>query len=335
LAVNFKPAQNASPEASSSSYYIIPPEGGEPIRYRRVSKFISVLGDNENLVRRDMRYAAVGAVKYYSTAINELDIESDKQELDKVIERAARKAGKWDAADYGTAVHAWTEDTDNGVPFARGSHGRAVSALKWGPERMFKENYEDIYNDVAAYTLLAEAHGLKFERAEATIVLDEYHVAGTLDRLGYVAEWSPAYCCDKKHVLDVKTGSVDFGRMEKTMQFAAYAKSKLYNHNTGERTEHGACLKTAYIIHLPARKARPSLIPVPLERGLIRLDMAHEIWEERKRKHMWKVYNTDVWITSQIESITTEDELTEFYYRTSSLWTEDHAEQATNKAKEF
>lgn len=340
MPIEFKAAKSASPEASDASYWIIPvnakgePEG-EPVRYRRVSHFISVLGDKENLNRRDTRYAVVGALQYYASTIQSLDLDEDKKELDKVIERAARKAGKWDAADYGTAVHAWTEDIDNGLQYARNALGPAVNKLKWGPERMFQENFDFIAQDVEAYTILCEAHGLTFTKTEATIVLDEYHVAGTLDRLGRVAEWSPAYCCDKPHVLDVKTGSVDYGRMEKTMQFAAYAKSKLYNHDTGVRTEHGACLKTAYIVHLPAKQARPSLIPIPLERGLIRLDMAHGVWEERKRKHMWKKYNTDQYITDQINSATTEDELTAFYYRTSFLWNEDHTALATNKVKEL
>ena len=331
MGIEFKAAKSSTPTASSSSYYIIPPDGGESVRYQRVSRFISVLGDTSNLVKRDMRYSAVGAVKYYSSAIAGLDIDQDKQELDKVVERAGRKAGKWDAADYGTAVHAWTEDIDNGLKFGRGIHGPAVDDLKWGPRDMFEAEYDNIYKDVRSYTVLIDAHGLTFTRAEATIVLDEYHVAGTLDRLGNVGEHSPGYCCEKPHVLDVKTGSVDFGRMEKTMQFAAYAKAKYYNHNTGERTEHGACLNTAYIVHLPARKASPSLVPIPLERGLARLEMAHQIWQERKRKHMWKKYNTDEWLTQQITSISTEPELFAFYERTQDMWTDEHVAIAKSK----
>lgn len=335
MTVNFTPAKSASPEASSSSYFITPEDGGEAKRYRRVSQFISIFADKENLARRDTRYAVVGAIKFYANEIASLDLDEDKQELDKKIETAARKAGKWDAADYGTGVHAWTEDVDNGLQFARNALGPAVKALKWGTKTTFENNFEYIYRDVETYLLLKEAHGLKWTRAEATIVLDEYGVAGTLDRLGTVSEDSPAYCCDKLHVGDVKTGSVDFGRLEKSMQFACYAKGKLYNHDTGVRTEHGACLKTAYIIHLPARKATPAIIPVPLEHGLLMLDLAHAAWTERSHKHMWKKYNTDDWIARQVSEAGTEAELTELYTRTHMLWNEDHANTATAKIKEL
>lgn len=336
----FVALKSSSPTATSNSYYIAPPDGGESERYMRVSKFIKALqvpDDTSNLEKRTIRYSAIGAVKHFPE-LKTASAEEDKQEVNKILERAARKEGIWDSADYGTAVHAWTEDIDNGVTGTLNATGPdspalgpAVQALKWGARDLFAGEFDSIKASVISYLDLVEAHGLTYTRAEATIVIDAYKVAGTLDRLGNVADWSPVYHCEKSHVLDVKTGSIDFGRREKTMQFAAYAKADLYNHDTHERTPHGACQDMAYILHLPAKQVNPSIIPIPLESGMADLELSHTVWQSRGHRHMWKKFGLGEWLTKKIEGTRSLTELEQLYDTTKQYWTPEHVDTAKSK----
>lgn len=335
--MDFQAAKPSSPTPSAGSYYIIPPDGGEPVRYQRMTKFIDVFADKSNLVKRDIRFAVKGSVKY-AEQLAKLDVDEDRYEIDNIADRAGREAGKWYSADYGTAMHALTEDFDNGhlkLGFTKIPDTPAVSELSRGPMNMLNNNLEAMRKDLQGYAILVEAYGLETVHAEATMVIDKYRVAGTADRfltinnpMDLPVDDDPESLCS---VMDLKTGSVDFGRREKAMQLAGYSLAEAYNHDTGERQPTGASKKYGYILHLPAGTGSGSIIPVKLERAFQHIDKAFENWEVRKTKEMWKKFGVTDWLESQIEAAKTEEQLTELYFRTQAYWTHEHVTQAKNQ----
>lgn len=350
--VEYKAATASTPAVSSSSYEIVPlnkdgvPEG-EPVRYRRVSEFIKALdvpSDTKFLEYRDKRYAVYGVAKYHADKLPNLHPEEDKLEFNKIIDKGARDAGIWNSAEWGTAVHAWTEDVDNGCtptdPLATSpdflQFGPAVRELQedWrhkGALRQFVDNFEAMRRDVQAYLDLKDEYGLSFSHMEATLVIDEYRVAGTLDRLGNTTH-PKTYHCDKPHVFDLKSGTVDLGKREKANQFGSYAKGRLYNHQTFERTDHGACQEMAYIIHLPkGNPAEAGVLPIPIDHVAEQLDVAHQVWTMHSKAHSWKKFGLFEFVERGIEEATTVAELDAFYDKTSQYWTPDHVNQAKEK----
>lgn len=356
--VEYKAAVSSQAFNASHKYFIVPPEGGEATEYRSVSEFIKALNvpaDSKNLVEREKRYTVAGVLSSpeYTEVARSLDPNGDwenhKQPFNKILAKAAREAGVWDAAEWGTGIHAWGEDADNGQTsrnpladkpdpelFGPAVNGLSTSWRDKGAYRIFVDNFDLMRRDMQAYVDLSEAHGVTFDKVEATVVLDEYEVAGTLDRLGNVATWSPVYCCSKPHTFDIKSGSMDYGKREKVMQFGAYSFGLLYDHNTQERTESGACTEMSYAIHLPAGQPEDAeIVMVPLDRARLRLDMAHEVWKEHSKQHRWKKFGFTEYITRMIGEATERDDLDTLYHRMKSYWTTDHTKLAKEKTHEF
>lgn len=343
--MKFKAAKPSSPKASGTSYWIMPPGGRARVRYRRVSKFISVLDDGELLVNRDLRYAGYGVAKNPKLAqqIADLDIDSpeDKYVIQKTVERAARQAGKWFRADMGTAIHAVTEDFDSGHDVFTKSppDTPAVSELKWGPKDALMEYWPTIRQDVRGYANLVDAYEIEFVNIEATVVLDQYHVAGTLDRLMKIGNFRNMPRWDGPDVVvgDLKAGSIDFGRMEKPMQFKSYAGGVLYNHDTHERKPHGAHPDIAVVIHVPMGEGQATLVPLDLSQAAKRLELAHQIWQTRAEEDVnsWQRFGIEDWLSEQIAAVTSEPELESLYARTQQSWSELHVQQAQEKAQQL
>jgi hypothetical protein len=181
-----KASKPSKPTVTGADYYIVPPEGGEPVRYSRMTRFIDVFSDKSNLVKRDIRYAVKGSVAY-ADKLSDLDIDEDRYEIDQIADRAGREAGKWHSADAGTAMHALSEDYDNGfLDPAKWKSGipdtPAVSELSRGPMGMLNGNIDVMRKELMAYAALIQAYEIETVYAESTIVIDKYKVAGTTDR---------------------------------------------------------------------------------------------------------------------------------------------------------
>jgi hypothetical protein len=383
MALKYKAASGgSSPFQDESAYWIIPlNELGEPdilpdapdncdhaeaiankrskkcnecgaYRYTRVSNFIKagdVPSDYENLYQRETRYAVKGILsnEAYVAQARQFDPDKDSWDFTGLNKRAQRDQGIWMKAQWGTAVHAWTEDVDNGEssrePLADkpdfSLFGPAMADIEtsWRNEQakeLFITEFKKMRKDVQSFMDLSVAHGVTFERCEAMIVLDEYKVAGKLDRLGNVATWSERYCCDKPHVFDTKTGSVDYGKRGKSMQFGSYSLGKLYDPRTHQRKDSGACTKTAYIMHIPMMQPKEStLIGMSIERARTRLDLAHDVWTEHSVRNYLKRSGMGDYIEAQIIAAASEADLDALYARMNPYWSEEHTAMA--QAKKF
>jgi hypothetical protein len=331
-----KASKPAKPTVTGSDYYIVPPEGGEPVKYQRMTRFIDVFADKSNLIKRDIRFAVAGSVKY-ADKLAELNVEDDRYEIDQIADKAGREAGKWHSADYGTAMHALTEDYDNGFltnpDFKTIPDTPAVSELERGPMNMLNGMKEAMAKDLMGYVALVEAYQIETVHAESTIVIDDYRVAGTTDRFSKINNPMTLPYDDEADctTVDLKTGRIDYGRREKAMQLAGYSISQLYNPTTHERKDHGASRKLGYIIHSPAGKGVSEIVAVKLERPIKFLAKAHEIQEIRKTKEVWERRGLEDWLSAEIDKIETEDDLKVLYFKTKPYWTLDHGNKAKNK----
>lgn len=140
------------------------------VSYTRVSTLAEKLEDKTNIGKWRMRVAALGIARdrsiyqrIASLAGFEDPLNTRKNELQAVMDRAFEMGGGSSAAESGTAFHELSEIADNGGAIAMGS---------LPPE---------LAQALTAY--LTETKSLKVEASELFAVNDELRAAGTMDRL--------------------------------------------------------------------------------------------------------------------------------------------------------
>lgn len=244
---------------------IIPPGGGKPRGYTRMSSLAKVLDDKSNLVNWKARMAAIGLRQRPAlmtrlsgiVASGNLDDYKVKRAIDAIVDEATEAAGASDKASIGTGLHELTEALDTGVmPQHVDAHDMA---------RLLA------YQDATAEL---EAVGM-----EGFVVLDELQAAGSYDRL-----WR---CPDGRVRLgDLKTGAWDAkDPMGVAAQLAGYARGKHYDPLTGERFDLHPDLDTSVglLISLPP-DGGCEVIPLDLDLGWAVLQVASKVHTLRKLK---------------------------------------------------
>jgi hypothetical protein len=228
---------------------IIPPGGGQPVAYTRVSTLAKALDDLNQLMAWQCRKTAEGLVRRpdlltrTAGALANGDPDTDwqtKRDLNSVCEQAREAAGASKGSSAGTGFHALTEAIDRGEePLFVGDSDRA---------RL------DAYR--------AATEGYSALDAEVFVVCDELHTAGSFDRLWLTPD-------GRVVVGDLKTGKSEADYpLATAMQIAIYAHGKRYNPATGERRvldEH-LDLTTGLLIHMPP-SGGCRVIPLDLEKG--------------------------------------------------------------------
>lgn len=212
--------------------------------YTRASQVGDTLDDKSALQAWGERMVVKGVVEsdHVRRLISLADISDDKG-LGAIARKAKDAAGAWSASDLGTAIHKMTERIDTG----------AMSVDDVTPE--FRPH-------ITAYLAARDAYGLRPVLVEATVVDDGLEIAGTADRI--------YECRDGRRIVgDLKTGkSIFLPSKSIGCQLAAYAHSRLYDPETGERTDiEGLRTDIAYVIHLPANGSGCTLFEVDVTRG--------------------------------------------------------------------
>lgn len=233
---------------------ITPPGGGKAIAYTRCTTFVGCLEDTYSLSRWQQRMVATGLSMRPDLQLAVSAHKDDKGKLDKICEDATEAAAAHGKATIGTALHALTERIDRGLDV-----GVIPDAYK---------------ADLAAYEQATK--DLVATHIEQLTVDDALQVAGTPDR---VVKFQ-----GKRYIADVKTGTLDYGAGKIAMQLAVYARSQTYDHVTNTRSDHGADLKRAIIIHLPAGEGICRLVWVDIEAGWHAVALARKVREWRKKK---------------------------------------------------
>lgn len=255
---------------------IVPPGGGAPIAYTRVSTMAKALDDLSNLMAWKCRKTAVGLVRRpdlltrIAGAIANGDDDTDwptKRDLNAICEEATEAAGATKGRSAGTGLHALTEAIDR------------------GDEPLFVPPADQARLD--AYR--AATVGYRALDAETFIVCDELQAAGSFDRL-----W---LCPDGR----VRVGDLKSGKSEKdfplatAMQISVYAHGSRYNPETGRSPLHADLdLTTGLLIHMPP-SGGCEVVPLDLEKGWRAAQLAAEVHHTVRK---WKAADLIVEVAS-------------------------------------
>lgn len=285
---------------------IVPPGGGRKVPYRRCTTFVGVLEDTYNLSRWQQRNVALGLADRPDLLLSVAAHRDDKDRLNKICEDAAEAAKAHAAATTGTAVHALTEIVDRGLDLPVIPDGAAA--------------------DLEAYRRATA--GIEWLAIETGVVVDDLGVHGTPDRIGRLPD-------GRVVVLDLKTGSVDYGMGKIAMQLAMYAHGVPYDHTTGTRGEMpaGLDLDTAVVIHLPAGSGRCDLLEVDIAAGWEGVGIAAQVWQWRGRKGLSRPLTTGPDLLGLIDLAASAEDLTALWAQHRPVWTDEHtAAAAARKA---
>ncbi len=223
---------------------IEPIGGGKPIAYTRVSTLAKSLDKQEALTKWKQRMTAIGMSQRPDLlALVQATRDDDRKTLDDACEQALAAARSQAAANTGTALHAFCERIDQGVPVDEIVASDLIKA------------------DLHAYT--AATQTMKMLAAETFIVQDDIKCAGTFDRLVQID--------GRVYVADIKTG-----QHEPNYPHGVTVQTAIYAHGTGYRPGKGRTAKLADIgvdqtrgvlIHLPAGQATCDLYWLDIAAG--------------------------------------------------------------------
>lgn len=214
---------------------IVPPGGGEPTAYVRVSTLAKALDDLNNLMLWKQRKTAQGLLmrpdlmtRLSGALATGKDSEADwptKRAFNDACREACEAAGASTGASAGTGFHSLTEAIDR------------------GDEPMFVSAADQVRLD--AYR--AATAPLSMLDIECFVVNDQVRAAGTFDRLVRLPDGAVV-------VADLKSGKSEAAYpFATTVQIATYANGSRYDVETGGRSPLHADLDTSrgLLIHLP------------------------------------------------------------------------------------
>lgn len=238
---------------------IVPPGGGKPIAYTRVSKAAGLAEDDGNLTRWKMRMVAHGLGKkpdLVALAVA-LDPNADKSKLNDVAEQALAAANSAEGANLGTALHSFTEWADQ---------GRDLSGVPVELRKLI-----EMYRDVVRATNLESVEMERF------VVNDDLQMAGSFDRIYRHPKFGQV-------IGDIKTGQHDANYPAKVaIQCAIYANSVYYNPATGERTPiEGLNRSRGILLHLNRVGETCEAIPLDLALGWREAQVAFAVQQHRR-----------------------------------------------------
>lgn len=203
-------------------YKLRHPSTGATVEWTRATTFAKSVSDTYTLSQWGDRCVIVGAVKrpdLLKEAVG-LKVKEDREKLNDLAEKMKEAAGAKVAADWGTAVHSWTERCDR------------AWERRW--EILRDEVPEQFQPHVKSYLLLLEAHGLVpvASLIEFSTAVLQYEVMGTSDNC-YLATKHLDVKLPRKTVRvspgefvigDKKTGAdLSYGWQEITIQLSLYA----------------------------------------------------------------------------------------------------------------
>jgi hypothetical protein len=254
-------------------YKLPHPETGEEQSWTRVTTLAGALDDGFGLNQWKMRGVVLGLVSREDL----LDLAyacdpEDKDELDRLCDRALDAARADQSSNRGTALHKFTARLDAGQ-------------MSRSP-RQWQEHLD-------AYMAFKDEEGIQTHPRfiERTTVVPELGVAGTMDRI--------AKHRDVPKITDLKTGSIKYDGMKIHIQLAVYSRGRiLWN---AERSEWERMPEVSQdeglVIHLPAERDKdgnlipPRIYPVDLNLGWEMAKTALIVREWRKTK--LKVFEDD------------------------------------------
>lgn len=235
---------------------VIHPETGREVVYRRPSGFCEMVEARGNLEKWKMARVVEGAVTRPELLPSADDLLDNPRVCDVRAEELFKAGGGTTAADAGTDAHLWLALLDKG-------------------EITRNELPEYIRPLADNWHMMLATHGLRVvpEYVERAMVCDELGTAGTVDNIVERISDGTLYVVDKKTGRQISNRPATYAG-----QVYIYAKSDLYDPETGERTKVAINQETAFIAHLPISGESWALIPIDLT-------AAAEVVEVARRVH--------------------------------------------------
>lgn len=209
------------PRDGNGAPWVVPPEGGLPIRLTRTTTFVDGLEDKTNIVNWKTRSVAWAMAQpegaALATKIGQLDpvgTREEKQQMNALVEALLDATGVNAKRDRGTYLHALTELVDAGLP---------LPDTVTGDDRERMEAYRD------GTSLFDVVHTERF------CVIPELGVGGTPDRVSHYSGPGPTEGTwydsevDGMLITDVKTGNIEFGALKMCGQLGVYSLAKFYD----------------------------------------------------------------------------------------------------------
>jgi hypothetical protein len=236
------------------------PDGSKQVGYSRCTSFIACLEDQYAVHLWQQRMVAIGLAERPDLLVSVAAYRDDRERLNTLVDQAREAAKANAAARTGTALHSLVEQYDRGEsPLVPPAYRADV----------------DAYRHATA--------DLDSVHIEQFCVEDALRIGGTPDRV-------VRYHVDGKHyIADVKTGSIDYGHLKFSMQFAVYANSHPYDPfggATGHRWDWPEDLdrQRAILIHLPQGQGTCDLYWVNIAAGWQAVHIARAVRAWRNRK---------------------------------------------------
>jgi hypothetical protein len=267
------------PRDQWSRYELPDPRTGEKTDgWTRATTFAATLAESYALQIYKQRQVVWGLSRRPDliTLASTISGPEDKKALGAIVDEAHIAAGTQGKANRGTAIH------------------RACQASEQGRHH---EVPEELRPHVAGYFEAIRAAGLQLlpEYVERTIIVDRYHVAGTVDN--YVR------CPDGRiRVLDKKTGNLDYADIEFAVQLALYAHADAVYDYATRRYEAPPEIATDYAIiaHIDPATGKTELQRVNIEWGWLWARTCAEVMDIRKTKHVITPYVPETVATQNV-----------------------------------
>ena len=263
-------------------YLVVPPGATRAVGYTRATTIAKALDDQGGLMPWKAAMAITGLLRRQGLRAQAEALHSQhpdtgawyggpdaKKAIKDLVEQCAEAGGSADRADVGTALHAIIEQINLGErPHITQDSTRA---------------------DVEAYQAAINQHGIRFDPnyIEASVVLDEYRIAGTADMLRTMVPGVGQV------IADLKTGSnLTFSWQSIAVQLAIYAHADAL-YRQGDATDGSQDIRhpapdvrqdVALVIHLPAGEARCDLYLLDIAAGweAFQHSMWARTWRSRK-----------------------------------------------------
>lgn len=253
----FAPARRWQPERDHWGRPLVtPPGGGRAVAYTRTTTVAKTLDDEGALTKWGMRMTAAGLVRrpdLLALIASKLtpggDIpEEATGEINEWCDQAKEAAASSKAANLGTALHAMTETVDDG-----GALGHVPG---------------DLLADIDAYR--RETAPIEMLAIENFVVLDDWKVAGTFDRLVRMPD-GRVLCAD------LKTGKdLSYSWRSISVQLAIYVHGLLYDGKARQALPPEIDQTTALVVHLPVGGASCTLHELDIAAGWQAFE--HSMW---------------------------------------------------------
>lgn len=264
-------------------YLVVPPNGGKPTGYTRVTTVAKALDDGAGLLAWGACATIVGAHRMRGLQARWqallaaspdpwYDSPESKAEAKKLVEECKVAGGSADRADLGTALHTMVEQH---------LYGNQMPLLD-----------DTTRADINAFDAAITAAGIRFDTdmLEQMVVLDALKIAGRADQLVVHVPGFPLPL-----IGDLKTGaSLDYSMPAIAIQLAAYANAS-NRYIQGEATDGSDDQRLpmpevsrthAVVFHLPAGEARCTIHVVDIAAGYDALLLAVEARQWRTRRNL-------------------------------------------------